>query len=352
MSLFKAEHNLRLKNPDRYRFAVAGYRTYPNTARRHYADANRIRYRQHLLALKENDPLAIEIFTSILCLVFDDLIGGPDAIACVPPSSQSTALRDDAMALITRRAVESDLGVIDGSSWLMRTQTVPKAHQDSSMRTYEKQFPTIACVPGSLSVEPKRIVVIDDVCTSGATMQASVARLRERFPNAGVVGFAFGYTGWVNESPSVPEIPKERCSPEDLRKIVDAWRDEAWPLASDATQSPFFECGGYVHGFGRHCTRPDAGSEPVWSKAEADAKQLTQCPRCRPFRQRPRFEMNFYSRKIHHVGCHTGPSGQGHKPLWSLRQGIRLGGKPCRNCMHAWPIAEKLYQNRQERIVS
>lgn len=352
MSLFKAEHHEGFKTPGRYRFTVTGYRTYPNEGKRYYADANRMRYRRLLFALKKNDPDAISLFTSLLCLIFDDVIGGPDAIACVPPSSQSAALRDDAMALVARKAVEKDLGVIDGSSWLKRTQTVPKAHQDSSMRSFEKQYATIACTAGSLAVEPKSIVVIDDICTSGTTMQACVTRLREQFPNAKVTGFAFGYTGWVNESPSVPEFPDEKCFPLTGKKTIDAWRDEAWPLASDAAQSPFFAHHGQVHGFNRSCVRPEAVSEPVWSKAEADAKQLIQCRSCKPFQARPRFQINFNSRTIHHLDCHTGPSGKGHKPLWSLRQGIRLGGKPCRNCMDRWPIAAKLYQEWQQQSPS
>lgn len=349
MSLFKAEHTKPFKTPERYRFDVVGYRTYPNQDRLGYADDARVRYRRLLFGLKAEEAFAIELFASLLCLVYDDVIGGPDAIACVPPSTRSPSARSDAMALVARKAVEMNFGVIDGSSWLRRKQDVPKAHKDSSMRCFDKQHETIECVTGALVQEPKRIVVIDDICTSGSTMIACVSRLRARFPQAQVSGFAFGYTGYVNDWPGVPDCPQQQRQQQPLSavaKIVEAWRDEAWPLAIDKVQSPFFARNGEVHGFARDCVRPEAGSEPVWSKAEADAKKLIPCRYCQPFEATPRFEMNFYTRKIHHVDCHTGPSGRGHKQLWSLRQGIRLGGIPCRNCMPKWPMAQTLYYER------
>jgi predicted amidophosphoribosyltransferase len=348
MSLFKAENYLAFRTPERYRFNVVGYRTYPNQERLGYADDARIRYRRLLFALKSQDPFAIELFASLLCLVYDDVIDGPDAITCVPPSTKSPATRSDAMALMARKATEMNFGVIDGSSWLRRKQDVPKAHQDGSMRQFNKQHETIECVTGALPREPKRIVVIDDICTSGTTMQACVSRLRTRFPLAQVSGFAFGYTGFVKDWPGGPDCPQQRRQQalSDVSKTVNGWRDEAWPLAIDAVQSPFFAHHGEVHGFARYCVRPETGSEPVWSKAEADAKKLTPCLYCRPFKAKPHFEMNFYTKKIHHVDCHTGPSGYGHKPLWSLRQGIRLGGIPCKNCMSKWPMAKTLYYER------
>ena len=73
MSLFKAEHDTTVKTPSRYPFKIVGYRTYPTTAKLDYADDNSIRYRNLLFDLKANNPTAVELFASLLCLIYDEL---------------------------------------------------------------------------------------------------------------------------------------------------------------------------------------------------------------------------------------------------------------------------------------
>lgn len=247
MSLFTAEHTKTFKTPSRYKFQTAGYRTYPNRDRVGYADANRIRYRRLLFDLKKSDPFAVDVFASLLCLLYDEMLGGPDAIACVPTSSRSNANRDDANALVARKAIESGLGVIDGSSWLKRTRDVPKAHQDSSMRTIEKQLETISYAPERDHLKPFHILVIDDICTSGSTMMACAERLREQFPGAKITGFCFGYTGWVDSSPKVPQFPDRGGTLASLCPFLDAWKDDAWPRGLDGVRDYLREKDGWVH---------------------------------------------------------------------------------------------------------
>lgn len=331
---------------------MIGYRTYPNEERLGFADENRLRYRRLLFDLKAKNDFAVQLLASLLCLVYDDLLGGPDAIACVPTSSKSKATRDDAIALLAQTAVSLGLGALDGSSWLRRTKDVPKAHEDPAMRKFAKQHETIKCVPGKSLPALKHILLIDDICTTGQTMEACVERLRETFPKAEITAFAFGYTGWVDESPCVPDFPKRNQPVTAVPGIVDAWRDEAWPLATDAGRSPFFSANGIVHKAGGRCVRDEAESNPVWSKAGAEQQELTPCRKCRPFAEKPRFVLNSYSSKIHHIDCDTGPTGNGCRTLWSLRHGIRLNGEPCRNCMGTWPVAKVLYEERRKRMAA
>ena len=352
MSLFKAEHYKKEKTPSRYRFEIVGYRTYPNAAKRFYADANNTRYRHLLFDLKEKSPAAVELFASLLCLIYDELLCGPDAIACVPASTMSKTTRDDAIALVAQKAIANGLRVIDGSSWLRRTRDVPKAHQDASMRRFDKQSETIDFTPVAKPSAPEHILLIDDICTSGSTMSACVSRLREQFPKTKVTAFAFGYTGWVPAtSPQVPAFPDRADAAKSISKVVDAWRSEAWPLPPEGSTGPFFSKNGRVHRGGGCCRRHASGCEVLCSKSEAERQGLVPCRSCHPFIQQPRFIFNHYSSKIHHDGCHTGPYGKGHTKLWSLRQGIRLGGQPCRNCMHLWPEASILYQRRRQALL-
>ena len=353
MSLFKAEHDTTVKTPSRYPFKIVGYRTYPTTAKLDYADDNSIRYRNLLFDLKANNPTAVELFASLLCLIYDELLGGPEAIACVPTSTMSKTTRDDVIALVAQKAIENGLGVVDGSSWLRRTRDVPKAHKDDSMRTFDKQSETIEFNPLSKPPAPGHILLIDDICTSGSTMSACVSRLREQFPRVKVTAFAFGYTGWVAAtSPQVPAFPGWADAAKSISRVVDAWRSEAWPLPADGSIGHFFSENRILHRGGGRCRRPTSGSDALWSQSEAEAQGLTPCQHCKPFALQPRFNLNNNTATIHHVDCHVGPYGKQCELLWSLRQGIRLGGKPCKVCMYSWPLALILYHHRRQALLA
>lgn len=73
---------------------------------------------------------------------------------------------------------------------LTRIERVDKAAFGSGRenRLVKRHFETIS-VAESL-IEPKKIVVVDDVVTSGATLLACASRIREVWPEAFVLGFA------------------------------------------------------------------------------------------------------------------------------------------------------------------
>jgi predicted amidophosphoribosyltransferase len=346
MGLYKPEYVLKKRTPSRYRLDVIGYRTYANADRLGFADRNCQRFRRLLLDLKEGDLLAIELFAVLLGMIFDEVLASPTAVLCVPCSRESEPTRHDPVARVVRTMIEMGVEARDGSSWLQRTKTVPRAHDPTSgMRSVEKQMESIACVLPTDQTIPRSVVIIDDIYTSGSTMIASAARVRERLPNTEVLGFAFGRTAFVPEnSPRVPVFPAPRQSPDIVDDISEQWLEEAWPLPLKAGQSPFLSNGGEVHHY--WCPRIPGAAEPIWSKADATANLLVPCVRCRPFAEKPIFVLNRYSQTIHQVGCHTGPTGSGGIDLWSLREGIRLGGRPCVNCMHRWPVAMQLHANR------
>jgi predicted amidophosphoribosyltransferase len=346
MPIFLPETNKKRPGPTsgmhRYRFI--GYRMYPTREKERYADENNTRFRRLLLSLKDSNPAAIELFSSLLCLIYDDVLGGPSAIACVPSSSKSTPIRADALAKVAQAAVGKNLGVIDGSSWLQRKYDVPSTRQDPSMRDYTKQFESIHCVNPSPGGAVSSILLVDDIRTSGQTMDACVDHLHAAFPAANITAFAFGHTGWVPDiSPVNPVWPDKSLTVDEARLTVMLWRMEAWPLGVSGDQSPFFSLDGFVHREGHHrCQRPSVGSESIWDRQQSQELSLQPCVRCQPFERGPFFVINRYGPKIHHSECHTAPSGKGHELLWNLRQGLRLGGKPCVNCMHSWPVASQL----------
>jgi len=75
---------------------------------------------------------------------------------------------------------------------LERTASVPKsafAPRDQRPDA-QKHYETIG-VTGAGSVLSQRILIVDDIVTTGATLLASVSRLLDSFPNASVHAYAF-----------------------------------------------------------------------------------------------------------------------------------------------------------------
>lgn len=68
----------------------------------------------------------------------------------------------------------------------------------------EEHFRTLAA-ERSLDNPPRRIAVVDDVITRGATLIAAVSRVKEAFPEAEVAGFALVRTISVGDVPQLVE---------------------------------------------------------------------------------------------------------------------------------------------------
>lgn len=71
---------------------------------------------------------------------------------------------------------------------LLRVQAVQKAATSTAQRTVSRHLETMRVQPELVAVP--RILVVDDVVTSGATLYAAVQLVRTTCPNASVQAFA------------------------------------------------------------------------------------------------------------------------------------------------------------------
>ncbi len=266
-------------------FAVIGYREYAGTSDCRHIDAHSKAFRNLIQGLKDGAAGPIQYFGGLLDLIFDEVIQDVDLIACVPGSKKTNAVRNDPIARIIRENITEAREVLDGTSLLQRLYDVPKAHEDRTMRSYAKQLESI----GRSGVRPAgpvtTILLIDDVYTSGATMAACHKRLKEAYPAAEVIGFAFGVTPYraKKQSPAIPQFPSRYLEPAALMKHVD------------------------------------------------DLRRMAS--RCDPYGHATRFVMNGPRKKIHTKTCRTVDGATNPRPLKSVRDGLRQGGQPCGNCM-------------------
>ena len=102
------------------------------------------------------------------------------------------------------RSLEAEgLGV--RREWLRRKEKVPKSAWSRDRPTEERHYATIVLsAPPALGLDPvRRITIVDDVITSGATLHACVRRMEEAFPLARVSAFAV-----VRTISGVSQLPK------------------------------------------------------------------------------------------------------------------------------------------------
>ena len=345
MTLFLPAERENKKLPNGVPYRVIGYREYPTQAKVWYADENLKNFRNLLFRLKEGNTGAIGYFLALLCMIYDEVLDGPQLIACVPGSKGTDTQRSDPLALVARQAAK-ELDVLDGASLLQRTHDVPKAHEHKEMRCYPKQLESITCGSVNLKNIPKSILIIDDIYTSGVTMGACCLRIHEAFPEAKLTVFAFGRTPDFLETPSpvIPAFPSKTLSEDELPEAIEELRSEAWPCIDPIGTSPFYKSNWFVHRNGVVCGPAEQHHEKIWSKAQAEKNGLTPCRNCLPFERKNDFWLNFTDMSLHFGHCGNRCRGwAGGKRLWSIRHGVRLGGK--RNgcpCMRWWPLPERV----------
>jgi hypothetical protein len=126
---------------------------------------------------------------------------GPDVV--LVPALRSAPIRDATTLWPARRICERLVAGQLGKQLLpclVRTMAVPKSAFAAAGERPDAQrhYDTMA-VEGSL-LHAKRITVVDDVITKGATLLAAASRLQEAFPAAEVRAFALLRTmGLVDE---------------------------------------------------------------------------------------------------------------------------------------------------------
>jgi len=269
------------RSPNDEPFTVIGYRDYVTTQIARKADENLRRFRDLLLGFKDGDEFAASYLTSLLDVVFEKIIGNVDLITCIPGHQATTGVRTDPLAdLVERIAPYKDCQ--NGNSILQRKFTVSQAHTDPRPRDFGRQFDSIVAseVPDSKSI--RRVLIIDDVYSSGKTMAACYSHLRQQLPEADFIGFAFGRT---SDPPMIrwPKTPEFPCL-QHLQAQLDDWEAEL--------------------------------------REEAEAN--------RNFRPEQSLVMGRWKMKIHKITCRYLPN-----QYWfldSYDDGIDQGGKPCGVC--------------------
>ena len=154
------------------------------------------RSRSFCAAVKQGDETFISRLAANLRLhtersVVADALG--EDVALVPmPRSAPPKNRNSLWPgrLLAQALVECDMGECV-LAVLHRKRAVPK-----SAYAAPGQRPTAMDHLGSFrvsaaTIQPERIVIVDDVVTSGATMLAAVSAVSDMFPAAAVRGFAF-----------------------------------------------------------------------------------------------------------------------------------------------------------------
>lgn len=91
---------------------------------------------------------------------------------------------------------------------LRRVHAVPKSAGSQSRPTLNEHYRSLA-VQGTLR-RPGRLVLVDDVVTSGTTLMAGGRRLAEAFPEDTIVAFALARVHSTGEPPRLAELLIER----------------------------------------------------------------------------------------------------------------------------------------------
>ena len=187
---------------------LVGYRWYFPSRTIQYADDNAARFRQWVLALKDGNAAAIKLFSDLLGdRRMWDKLGRPDAFLAVPPH-ESTGQQEDWPGVKLCGLLAEQWGIKNLASILERIETVPSAIQDPRARNVELQAASmdILRVPRP---RPKKVLILDDVTTSGSTLFAAQKIVRKRIGLAtGIVCFALGKTeSWAKPFPSQPQFP-------------------------------------------------------------------------------------------------------------------------------------------------
>lgn len=160
------------------------------------ADANKAHYREWLFGLKNAQPEAVHLLTRLFCDYWGALLGVTTLLLTVPsgrlhPGSRGAGLRAVAKAVAsTTRCMYAEQGLV---------RTSEARQHDGGMR-HSREFQAHSLAIGACpSRRTYRVIVIDDIITTGNTMLGALDRLvADAWHGAPgrieLNGFAFGKT--------------------------------------------------------------------------------------------------------------------------------------------------------------
>ena len=185
------------------RSELIGFRWYYRKSALPYASPNGQRFRGWVLRLKEGGWDIVHRAAVLLLDVTPDVLGRCDLVLSVPPSRATQGLPIYAMRDVAKDYIEQiRYGHFGG---IQRVRTVPKTVEDAGMRDPVRQRESVA-LPNDCPVSADKILVLDDVTTTGATLRGAHSLVRERYRDANILLFAFGKTsGWAQAD--FPEHP-------------------------------------------------------------------------------------------------------------------------------------------------
>lgn len=264
--------------------SVIGYRDYVNSHDAVGADGNLRNFRRLIRAFKNQNGSARCYLKTLIKGIFGNVSGKVDLITCVPGHKKTPKKRVDSLARICGSLAKTQ-NCRNGGSLLMRTTDVNSCHEDSRMRSFDRQFSSIKARKLRDPEGITKILIIDDIYTSGHTMAACFAHLRNKFPRARITGFVFGMTTsrprdpWP-QSPEFPPYPIENST----RNLLSEFRQADRLMVNAPIQSNFY---------------------------------LTRW------------------KKIHKTTCQAIPADlrNNYEPIASLEEGFRRRGQACRKCL-------------------
>jgi predicted amidophosphoribosyltransferase len=146
--------------------------------------------------LKQGDSVWLPSYAGIIRELatknesFAELFSADTTLVPVPGSDPSST-----RVWAAERLAVALRGVLLGKSvWLGLERRFPVRKSATALNadrpTTQRHYDSLSVSVSGLSVEPHRIVLVDDVITKGRTILAAAARLHEAFPNADIRAFA------------------------------------------------------------------------------------------------------------------------------------------------------------------
>ena len=179
-----------------------------------WAPAEGKQFSELIVSLKHRDIAAFRLFREVLERSWPTEDPSTCAIACAPRHSAAlpNVLSDLCWKLGQAR------GVVDLGENLVRAFDV-EAHADRDSTDSQEQLDSIE-FRGAVPQSVREILILDDVRTSGATLNACRAHAEQAAPRARVLTLAFGKNQRTGETP----FPRRPNFEEILRRNLEAYR--------------------------------------------------------------------------------------------------------------------------------
>ena len=177
-------------------------------------DFNEINYLNYFIIKEDREHLGDEIlaasrtskifstkegrcnYCAEMCNWLIDVLDLSDEVIFIPyPSTNARKPKDRQIPyIVTKLLSEKNQNIIDGSDILYRSVTLEK-----NTRDVEKQYASLSVRNGS-RIESKRVIVFDDVTTTGSSLIAGLNKIREFQPKESY-GLAIAKKVYLNEVP-------------------------------------------------------------------------------------------------------------------------------------------------------